>query len=134
MEPDADPDSPATDADFPSGEWIGYYRHDGTNYRQEMHLSFTAGRMSGAGEDSIGPFVIRGSYDPDSKEAWWTKTYLGAHSVLYKGYREIKGIWGMWEIPPLDRDGFHIWPRQHGEAEADSASADVEEPVMAPAR
>lgn len=118
------------DSDFPSGEWLGFYKDHGSNHRQEMHLSFTAGSISGAGADAIGSFVVRGGYDKESKEVWWTKTYLGSHSVFYKGYREIKGIWGLWEIPPSATDGFHIWPRREGEQQSQRATAEREEPVL----
>lgn len=40
----------------------------------------------------------------------WTKTYVGAHDVFYKGFRERKGIWGTWTIRDEARVGFHIWP------------------------
>ena len=117
MERDEEVPSEA-DPGFPSGEWVGYYRDRGTNHRQEMHLSFATGRLTGDGADDIGRFAIRGGYDIESREVWWTKTYPGSHHVFYKGYGEIKGIWGLWEIPPLQRDGFHIWPRREGTANA----------------
>jgi len=46
----------------------------------------------------------------------WTKTYIGAHDVFYRGFREGKGIWGTWEITVHARGGFHIWPKRMGEA------------------
>ena len=124
-----EPDTPSCDSDFPSGEWVGFYVDHGSNHRQEMHLSFADGRMQGAGADAVGPFVIRGTYDPESKDVRWVKTYSGQHSVYYKGYREVKGIWGMWEIPPGATDGFHIWPRAHGEAPSVRTAAERDAPV-----
>ena len=124
----SDPENETPDPDFPSGEWIGFYRESGSRHRQDMHITFTAGRMSGAGADDIGDFVIRGSYDASTKEVWWTKVYPGSHSVHYKGYREIKGIWGLWEIPPVATDGFHIWPRSHGDGVRESVAAEQEVP------
>ena len=126
-------ESTAPDPDFPSGEWVGFYREDGSNHRQEMHLVFSEGRMSGDGGDDIGSFAIHGRYDAESHEVWWTKVYPGRHEVFYKGYREIKGIWGMWEIPPGSSDGFHIWPKAHGNGVDERATAEQDEPVQVPA-
>ena len=50
--------------------------------------------MSGEGNDDVGAFSIRGGYDGTTKECYWRKYYIGAHMVLYKGFREGKGIWG----------------------------------------
>lgn len=126
-------DPAAIDPDFPSGEWVGFYRESGTNHRQEMSLSFSGGHLTGDGGDGVGCFAIRGGYDSKTREVWWTKTYPGSHHVFYKGYREVKGIWGMWEIPPAQRDGFHIWPRREGEADAEHLAEEKELPVKAPA-
>ena len=49
-------------------------------------------------------------YQVEDGQCWWTKRYLGKHDVSYKGYNEGKGIWGLWEIPPSYKGGFHIWP------------------------
>ncbi|MEM7205640.1 MAG: hypothetical protein AAF628_35620 [Planctomycetota bacterium] len=124
-QPELDPGDP----NFPSGEWIGFYKESGSNHRQEMRLTFSSGSMSGAGADAIGPFFIRGRYCANSREVWWTKSYPGSHDVHYKGYREVKGIWGLWEIPPGARDGFHIWPRAHGEGPSARTAAEKTEPV-----
>ena len=97
----------------------------------ELNLTFAEGRMSGDGADDIGRFLIRGRYDAASGECYWTKSYLGAHDVFYRGFREGKGIWGTWEITILDHGGFHIWPRQAGEGEDASRICRDVEPVEA---
>ena len=125
--PDTTPDEP----DFPSGEWVGFYRAEGSNHRQEMNLVFSAGAMEGEGGDEVGCFAIHGRYDPESREVWWTKTYPGSHQVFYKGYREIKGIWGLWDIKGYT-DGFHIWPRREGAAGELHLSEALTEPVLLP--
>jgi len=131
--------APDTDPDFPSGEWTGFWlQNDGlgpAKYRQDLHLTFRQGVMSGAGSDAIGRFAIRGRYDAEEREAWWSKQYLGGHAVYYHGYREIKGIWGTWDIHGWT-GGFHIWPRREGEelAESVAAEADVERVLEAPNR
>jgi len=77
----------------------------------ELDLTFADGRMTGRGRDDVGEFTIRGHYDVTNRECHWTKSYVGAHEVYYRGFREGKGIWGTWEITVFDHGGFHIWPR-----------------------
>lgn len=89
----------------------------------DLQLAFAKGRLTGAGNDDVGPFAVRGQYDIESRECWWTKTYPGSHDVFYRGFREGKGIWGTWEITPFDHGGFNIWPRQAGELELAKESA-----------
>ena len=99
--------------DCPSGPWTGFYRyrHLPGTCKTDLILTFENGRITGEGNDIVGPFVISGSYDAASKECYWTKTYVAAHDVFYKGFREDKGIWGLWEIGEHWRGGFHVWPR-----------------------
>lgn len=102
---------------FPSGPWTGFYNYrPGDRHRMDLELTFREGRMEGVGVDDIGRFVVRGRYDAESLECWWTKTYIGGHDVFYRGFREGRGIWGTWEIPPFDHGGFHIWPCTEGDA------------------
>lgn len=75
----------------------------------DLFLDFSSGRISGDGVDGVGQFVIAGSYDGDSGECHWVKTYVGAHDVFYRGFREGKGIWGTWELTG-GSGGFQIWP------------------------
>jgi hypothetical protein len=83
----------------------------------DLHLNFANGSMSGDGTDDVGKFLIKGRYDFATLECHWTKTYVGAHDVFYKGFREGKGIWGTWEIGILNHGGFRIWPRDTAEGE-----------------
>jgi hypothetical protein len=64
----------------------------------DLGLDFANGRVSGEGNDVVGAFVISGRFDSAKGECDWTKTYIGAHDVFYRGFREGKGIWGTWEI------------------------------------
>ena len=79
------------------------------------------------GSDDVGNFRIRGRYDPSAGECYWTKSYIRAHEVFYRGFREGKGIWGTWEITVRDHGGFHIWPRRTGETQELAASAKQDE-------
>jgi hypothetical protein len=81
----------------------------------ELSLTFQQGVMVGEGRDLIGAFLIRGRYQLEDGQCWWTKRYLGKHDVSYHGYNEGKGIWGLWEIPPGWRGGFQIWPESMGD-------------------
>ena len=116
--------------DFPSGEWIGYWIEGGSRCRQDLVLRFRGGALSGSGGDGVGAFTIHGQYDVESREVTWTKRYLGSHDVYYRGFREIKGIWGTWEIDSW-RSGFHIWPRSEGDGEAIAISEEIEVPSEA---
>jgi hypothetical protein len=122
-----------TDEAFPSGPWLGFYTYGAgrDRHRMDLGLTFANGRITGDGNDDIGAFVIRGRYDSTSKECHWTKTYIGAHDVFYRGFREGKGIWGKWEIGKIDHGGFHVWPLAYGEDEGETESEASEEPVEA---
>ena len=97
----------------------------------ELHLTFASGLISGDGNDDLGRFLIRGKYDAASRECHWTKSYVGAHDVFYRGFREGKGIWGTWEIQILNHGGFHIWPKQGGQGDETTESKEQTEPVDA---
>jgi hypothetical protein len=104
---------------YPSGPWVGFYNYQpGERHQMQLHLTFANGKISGDGNDDIGRFLIKGRYDSQSAESYWTKSYLGSHDVFYRGFREGKGIWGTWEIGILNHGGFHIWPKQAGDSEA----------------
>lgn len=124
------PRSTPDDELYPSGPWVGYYLYAWSHVRnrQELTLTFRDGQLQGDGLDGVGAFLIRGAYDRVKGEVWWTKSYPGGHDVFYRGFREGKGIWGTWEIPPLGSGGFKIWPRGLGDAEALHAVEDVEAP------
>ena len=57
-----------------------------------FQLRFANGSMTGDGVYDVGQFLIRGRYDPRNKECYWTKTYVGAHDVFYRGFREGKRL------------------------------------------
>jgi len=92
-----------SESDFPSGPWVGFYTYSGAHdkHRMDLGLDFANGRVSGEGNDDVGAFVISGRFDSAKGECDWTKTYIGAHDVFYRGFREGKGIWGTWEILKL---------------------------------
>jgi hypothetical protein len=118
----------ASEADFASGPWTGYYQQGGRRHEQHLELAFADGSVRGDGGDAIGAFVIRGSYDLASREVRWTKQYLGAHVVAYRGFREGRGIWGTWRIGALG-EGFHVWPL--GRAAVASAAERAAAPLPA---
>lgn len=116
---------------FPSGPWVGFYNYrPGDRHRMDLELSFANGQMSGTGVDDVGRFTIRGRYDAASRECHWTKSYLGAHDVFYRGFREGKGIWGTWEIGMFSHGGFHIWPKGTDLGSAEAQLAVASEPVL----
>jgi hypothetical protein len=97
----------------------------------QLDLTFANGSISGDGLDDVGRFLIKGRFDAASLECYWTKTYIGAHDVFYRGFREGKEIWGTWEIWSIYHGGFKIYPRNAGEGEQESEVAEVAEPVDA---
>ena len=96
----------------------------------DLVLCFGDGMISGDGNDDIGQFVVTGRYDEANCECYWTKTYIGAHDVYYRGFREGKGIWGVWELPN-ESGGFHVWPLGQEEGERDHESAEEPAPLEA---
>ena len=127
--------SQVSDELFPSGPWTGFYSYvPKDKHRMDLQLTFRNGNMSGDGNDDVGRFTIRGRYDVENRECYWTKAYMGAHEVYYQGYREGKGIWGKWEISPYEHGGFHIWPKVPGEGEGQTASTELPAPIEAAAK
>jgi hypothetical protein len=135
-------DTPTTDASqpnplleqddrFPSGPWTGFYLERRTPGRQwmELRLTFSGGRIRGNGRDRVGAFTFTGSYDLRDGTCHWTKRYIGRHDVAYRGFNEGKGIWGVWDIPPYFRGGFHIWPVGMSDPTGQGQTEQVEEPV-----
>jgi hypothetical protein len=122
-----------SDQPFPSGPWIGFYNYsdERDKHRMDLTLSFANGAISGEGNDDIGPFVINGRFDPNTRECYWKKTYVGGHDVYYRGFHEGRGIWGTWEILADTHGGFHIWPRSLGDGGEQSEFAKDEVPVDA---
>jgi hypothetical protein len=90
-----------------------------------LSLSFANSNLTGDGSDDVGRFLIKGRYDAATRECYWTKSYIGAHEVFYRGFREGKGIWGTWEITILEHGGFHIWPRTAGDAEEQTEAEEL---------
>ena len=68
------------------------------------------GRILGEGIDDIAPFTIHGSFDGAANTASWTKSYLGAHSVEYRGFYDGRTICGNWTLV-IASGSFWIWPR-----------------------
>jgi len=138
----ADPDAPAPEADdrFPSGPWTGFFLQREVNGKcwMELDLRFSRGLIRGQGRDRVGEFLIRGRYQLDDGKCWLSKRYVGKHDVAYLGYNEGKGIWGNWEIPPLHKGGFHIWPVAMGDPTKLALKAELDlpapEPEVAPSK
>jgi len=99
----------------------------------ELQLTFANGVMSGDGSDDVGCFLIKGRYDTGNAECHWTKSYIGAHDVFYRGFRQGKGIWGTWEITVHDHGGFQIWPKGMVGGEGDERTEASEKPEPAEA-
>jgi hypothetical protein len=79
----------------------------------DLNLRFQAGKIEGDGADGLDTFVVDGTYDEKTLECIWQKIYPSLPPVAYHGYREGKGIWGLWKLPTV-QGGFHIWPLSEG--------------------
>jgi len=123
-----------TDERFPTGEWVGFWLqrpHITIRQRMTLALSFADGRITGDGSDSVGPFTMQGRYDLKTAKVVINKYYIGKHHVLYEGWAELdKGILGVWTIPAIGKDGFHIWPKGMKDPTGHELAAEVEEPVL----
>jgi len=131
----SDPPVADTEQDhrFPSGAWKGFFlqpRFPGKHW-MELDLTFRAGILRGEGRDWVGEFLFRGRYDLESGKCWWTKHYVGRHSIAYQGYNEGKGIWGVWQwdTSPPWRGGFHIWPVAMGDPTGETLKEGLDTPI-----
>lgn len=127
------PDQVETDERFPSGEWLGFWLQHGFTGRQWMRgvrLTFSAGRVEGAGTDCVGHFTFSGTYDLDTGKCEMVKQYLGQHPVQYRGQNENDGkwLWGVWQIPG-DRGGFHLWPKGEADPTVQRLAEEIDIPV-----
>jgi len=120
-----------TDDRFPTGPWTGFFLQPvlAGKHWMELSLSFRQGTIQGEGRDWVGPFLIRGRYQVEDGKCWWTKSYIGKHSIAYQGYNEGKGIWGTWEYQAGWRGGFHIWPEAMGDPSSPHLSEAIETPA-----
>ena len=127
-----------TDERLPTGEWKGFWLqrpHFKSRQWMELMLSFADGKITGDGSDSIGRFAMRGQYDLKTGKVVIHKSYVGKHHVLYEGWAELdRGVWGMWTIPGLGKDGFHIWPKGMKDPTGNELKAEVSEPLAPEAR
>ena len=77
---------------------------------EDLELTFDGGVVRGSGWDRNGDFVVKGCYDLDSREVRWTKIYATGRKVVYRGFREGRGIWGTWREDAQRHAGFLVWP------------------------
>jgi len=110
--------SAESDPRFHCGSWVGYTLapSDGCNTRHAtlMCLSFAGGVVNGSGSDEIGVFTVQGRYDGRDGKCIWIQSYKGRREVIYNGYCDGQGIWGLWFRPKETgadwKGGFHLVP------------------------
>jgi len=124
-----------TDPRFPSGPWTGFWLQSilPGRHMMELRLTFRDGRLDGTGRDRVGAFIFKGRYSVVDGTCEWMKHYVGKHTIVYKGYNEGKGIWGVWEMDPsispiANRGGFHIWPEGMADPTEPTLSEEAEVP------
>jgi hypothetical protein len=54
-----------------------------------------------------------------------------AHDVFYRGVRQGRGIWGIWQFPNETRGGFRIWPLAQGAGDKEEETVEKAEPAKA---
>lgn len=81
-----------------SGKWAGQYTQYNKAHAFEQELMFSSGRLSGDGSDGVGQFKVKGSYDIETGELNWIKSYIGRHNVEYTGIFDGSEITGTWRI------------------------------------
>jgi hypothetical protein len=116
----------------PSGRWAGYYLYGHTESRHRMKLTLAFaenGVIDGDGADDIAPFVITGRFDMATNAAYWTKAYIGMHTVEYSGLYCRRAICGDWTLMGHS-GGFWIWPESETEWEQAAEDVEIEEPVL----
>ncbi len=129
-----------TESELISGQWRGYYTYDysSSKHWMDLNLDLSKGRITGDGIDDIARFVVTGRYDLDKKECYLTKQYIGRHSVFYKGFIDLRRIWGLWSIEDWQGGGFVIWPKGYGEALKEEAreekTLDLSKPLVTKGR
>lgn len=131
---------PETDPRFPSGKWVGFFldRRLPGRHQMEINLTFAAGRLTGTGRDRVGTFTFDGSYDVTDGKCAWVKQYVHAHTIMYRGFNEGRGIWGTWEYASIGTSctgGFHIWPEGMADPTQPTIAEEADIPVeIEPAR
>jgi hypothetical protein len=113
----------------PSGPWTGYYLYGfaGPKHRMNLGLAFTRdGKIRGEGIDDIATFVIDGLFDGSTREAKWTKAYVGRHTVEYSGIYSQRAICGNWTLAG-STGGF--WIRPSAESDKTATQTELEQPL-----
>jgi hypothetical protein len=98
---------------YASGRWDGFWVQEyyGRQPMRAFELHFSAGRVSGAGRDMVGPFTVAGDYDPATGAVRLVKQYRDKHAVLYVGHPDGEGsIAGTWSIGENYRGSFLLRP------------------------
>jgi hypothetical protein len=86
---------------YPSGLWEGFWQQTGWGRQpmREFQLKFRQKKVTGQGQDMIGPFTIHGTFDLATGSVAFRKQYVGAHAVTYIGRPDGEGsILGTWTI------------------------------------
>ncbi|MFL5341080.1 MAG: hypothetical protein ACJ8F7_13115 [Gemmataceae bacterium] len=106
-----------SDARFHGGSWMGYTLKPSTGGARQptlTALTFADGVISGTGSDETGVFAVHGRYDLRDGKCIWLQTYSDRREVIYNGYADCQGMWGMWFRPresgPDWKGGFHLVP------------------------
>ena len=93
--------------------WEGTFSQRGQKSPQSFEMIFTENGIFGVGSDTVGAYVIRGSFHKGSGQATFGKQYFQRHIVIYSGNVIMAGPnWqinnGNWQIPNNSMGVFSI--------------------------
>lgn len=98
-----------------TGQWTGHYVQYGSEFPMRFKnfyiMPVPQGYIKGEGEDEIGKFVIKGSFNNNATAVRFAKTYIGQHTIYYQGEFTGSSIEGFWafDINSLGESTFKIW-------------------------
>jgi hypothetical protein len=94
----------------------------------DLRLAVAPPRLTGSGDDVVGPFVLDGSIAADGGVEI-RKTYVGKHQVVYLGQYDGEGrLWGTWSCCG-DSGRWMIALRRGRSGANDALAADAGEPL-----
>ena len=100
--------------DFPSGSWTGFFTYSrvARRFGMDLNLSFKNGRMTGEGNDSVGPFIISGAYDASDQRVLLDKRRMsGRTTCSTKDFGTERESGALGKSARFATGGFHIWPQ-----------------------
>ena len=72
-----------------TGQWTGYYEQFNKKTTMQFNNFYISpvpqGYVKGGGQDSVGKFILKGSFNNNATAVRFIKQYIGAHHIIYEG-------------------------------------------------